>query len=331
MKKFIIKIIPFIIFCCFITGFMSIYVDPYNVFHVDHIRDNGVEPNKNYIKMSYLLEHPDKFDSFLFGSSRVGAIHVDKIENEKCYNMTYSMGLPEEHLKNIQTLLENGIHPKRIYIGVDSLSYTSNASEHETEPIRASYEYLTANPLKFAELYLNVRMVLDSLKISGNYNGTNNAMKEFYDYGWTFDYGTASKPEYLDNPEASMGTAYCMEKTLDDIRKIVELCKEQKIELIIFTNPMYDVTYKASVEYNYEYFLRELSKITNYYNFSGLNDITVNKENYIDTSHYKPEVGDLMIECMTENKVDEKLYQQGFGWNVTEDNIDELLEHIVEE
>lgn len=326
MKKFLKKILPFALFCLLVTTLIPVCVDPYNVFHVNQVRDNGIEPNKNYIKMSYILENPDKFDSFMFGSSRVGAIHVEKIENERCYNMTYSVGVPAEHLENIRTLVKNGIIPDKIYIGVDSLSYTSDAKLHESEPIRASYEHLTTDRLAFAELYLNVRMVLDSLKITASYNGTNDALNAFYDYGWIFDYGTACKPEYFEQPEASIGTEDCMDETLEDMASIVEICKENDIELIVFTNPMYEVTYEASAAADYEIFLHELAEITDFYNFSGLNSITLDKENYIDTSHYKPEIGDMMIQCMEGEQVDPSLYEQGFGWYVTNQNVDELEE-----
>lgn len=326
MKKFIVRIFPFLVFCVLITIMIPVSIDPYNVFHVNHVRDNGIEPNKNYIKMSYVLENPDKFDGFLFGSSRVGAIHVDKIKDINCYNMTYSMGMPEEHLENIKTLLKNGIVPKKIYMGVDSLSYTSDVESHKSEPIRASYEYLTTDRLAFAELYLNVRMVIDSMQVSAAYQGNNNAMDAFYESGWTFDYGTESKAEYLDSPEPSIGTEMNLDETLKDIAAIRDICKENDIELIIFTNPMYEVTYKASVENDYKLFLQKLAQISDYYNFSGINTISVNKDNYIDTSHFKPEVGDIMIRCMVNGQVDQNLLEQGFGWYVTKDNVNDLCE-----
>ena len=98
MKKFLVKASFFGIFCLLVGVAFPLWLDPYNVFHAAHIRDNGITPNKNYIKMTYLLSHPDTFDALLFGSSRVGAIHTEKISGLKCYNMTYSAGLPEEHL-----------------------------------------------------------------------------------------------------------------------------------------------------------------------------------------------------------------------------------------
>ena len=82
MKTFLKKIAPFILFILTLEIAVPILVDPYNVFHWKRIRDNGVEPNSNYIKMQYILHNPDKFDSFLFGSSRTGFIDVEKFHME---------------------------------------------------------------------------------------------------------------------------------------------------------------------------------------------------------------------------------------------------------
>ena len=85
---------------------IPIYIDPYNVFHINNVRDNGIEPNANIIKMNKILNEPDKYNAYLFGSSRVGAIHTENISDVNCYNMTYSEGLPQEHLDNIKTFIE---------------------------------------------------------------------------------------------------------------------------------------------------------------------------------------------------------------------------------
>ena len=100
MRRFLRKIAPFVIFILILELAIPMAVDPYNVFHWQKIRDNGVEPNSNYIKMQYILHNPDKFDSFLFGSSRTGFVDVENIPDGKWYNMSYSEGLPAEHLEN---------------------------------------------------------------------------------------------------------------------------------------------------------------------------------------------------------------------------------------
>ena len=109
MKRFLIKLIPFFLWIFLLMVVVPVTIDPYNVFHVENIRDNGVEPNKNFLKTEYVIRHPEKFDAFLFGSSRVSSIHTDKIEGYRCYNMTYSEGVPKEHLDDLRAMLEGGL------------------------------------------------------------------------------------------------------------------------------------------------------------------------------------------------------------------------------
>ena len=59
--------------------------------------------------------------------------------------------------------------------------------------------------------------------------------------------------------------------------------------------------------------------------FSGLNDITLSHANYVDTSHYNAETGDLMLEYLSGNIPNETLLEQGFGVYVNKDNVQELI------
>ena len=324
MKRFVCKVIVFMVFC---AGFMiipSVWIDPYNVLHWEEIRNNGVEPNKNYIKMKYILNNPDKYDSYLFGSSRVGSIHVEKIMNERCYNMTYSCGTPKEHLENLKTLIEHEIYPEKIYMGVDSLSYTENPNDHLNHGLQSPYEYLK-NKENFLKLYLNPSFVLKALptimrrqEIEG--------FENFYEYGWWCDYNRKTTIDWDSNPGPSMGRDYLLEETLENIKDIVVICEKYQIELILFTNPMHHITQAASIEQDYLVFLERLAHIKSYYNFSGYNMITLDNQYYIDTSHYNAYVGDLMIDVMCNNIVEEELYVDGFGMLVNKDNVNLLLE-----
>lgn len=324
MKKFIWKVCVFAAYAFILTVVIPVLIDPYNIFHIDNIRYNGVEPNKNFIKMSYIIENPDKFDSLLFGSSRVGSIHVEKIVGEKCYNMTYSAGIPSEHLENIKTLIQNNVIPKKIYIGLDSLSYTEKGEEHYTEQLRCPYEYSQSKPKDFYLLYLNPYIAFKSLITTLKSEPQENYSKNFYEYGWWCEYDRETKMDWS-LAKASIGKGSHLYETLDDIKEIVDICNDNGIELIVFTNPMYELTYEASIEKDYLMFLRELVLITPYYNFSGINDVTSNKSNYIDTSHYNAYVGDMILDCICNGVVDDSLYNAGFGVYVTNENVDEVI------
>lgn len=326
MKRFVFKITIYILSLLILDVVLCAVVDPYNVMHTSRIRDNGVVPNKNYIKMTYILRNPDKFDSFIFGSSRVGNIHVEKIQNEKCYNMNYSMGTPEENLNNIKTLIASDIVPRKIYLGVDSLSYMEDPANHLTAPDRIPYEYIKDNPLSFYTAYFDPEMVYKAIiSVIKGHVPTEDYVDIFYNFGWNIDYN--HKTDYdFSNAEPSVFPGMRMDEALGDIDEIVKLCDENNIELVVFTNPMYYVTYKASLDRDYLLFLERLAYITPYYNFSGYNKINNDSSNYIETSHYTAEVSDLLINVMCNGVKYDNLYDEGFGMYVDSNNIDKFLE-----
>lgn len=324
MKRFIKKVIFFLLVCLFITIIPPLIIDPYNVFHWADIRNNGIEPNKNYIKTQYILHNPNKYDGFLFGSSRVGAIHVDKINDKKIYNMTYSSGTPAEHLESLKTFIEGGVNIDIVYMGIDSFSYTESPTKHYVQALRCPYEYIQNNPIEFIKLYLNPTLAVQSLETIVNSQGID-GYEVFYHYGWWCDYDRQTSIDWA-TASPSIGVSDLIPDTLQDIKEITDLCKKNNIELVVFTNPMYETTYLASLERDYLYFLDSLAQITNYYNFSGINSVTTNTDNFIDTSHYNAYIGDMIINTLYNNIVYDELYEQGFGWYVTSDNVNELIE-----
>lgn len=169
-------------------------------------------------------------------------------------------------------------------------------------------------------------MVQSSVKAMINSHAPKESYTErFYNYGWDSDY--CQKTEFVfDHATPSIGEDNRMTETLNELSEIASICKANGVELVVFTNPMYWLTYRASLEKDYLSFLEQLAYITPYFNFSGYNQITTNSDNYYDTSHYTAEIGDKLIECMCFGKRYDDLYKDGFGVYVTKDNIKTLLE-----
>ena len=325
MKRFIKIIIIFVVIVASISALVCCIIDPYNVFHTGSIRDNGVEADSNYIKMTYILKNPDKFSSFLFGSSRAGFINAEKIGDD-CYNMWYPQGMPAEHLANLQTFISKGIIPEKIYIALDSASYMNDPSLHNSMHTYASYEYLKSHPLKFVTMYMDPAVALQSLPLIISHTPDKAYSESFYSSGSQIYYGEIGTHAFQETPY--VGPEFMLDETLDTIREIAELCDENGIELIVFTNPMYKSTFEFSLELDYTDFMKKLAEITPYWNFSGYNDITCDSSYYRDASHFLAEVGDMMIECMINGEVDEKLYEQGFGVYINAENVDEWISVI---
>ncbi|MCR5272506.1 MAG: DUF1574 domain-containing protein [Lachnospiraceae bacterium] len=327
MRKFLCKVAVFLGVCLLLTILPCVLIDPYNVFHWDNVRENGVEPNKNYIKVKYILANPDKFDTYLFGSSRGGVIHTENFDGENCYNMSYSEGIPKEYLDNLKTFIENGVTVKKVYISLDSLGCTIAPKRHYNG-MRCPYEKM--NLERFIEYYLTPSTVFDSLDtmFAARNVRTENYNEIFYKYGWWCDYGeeTISEDE-VDELEPYIGYDDYFEKNLKAIEDIKELCEENSIEVVFFTNPMYDITYTESVDEGYYDFLKELAEITDYMNFSCLNEITTDITCYLDSSHYTPELADEMMNIIREKEEpNEELVKTGYGYYTTKDNVDELVD-----
>ena len=316
MKRFVIKCFIFAAFCALVSTVFPLIADPYNVFHAEDIRDNGVEPNKHYIKMTHLLDNEVDFDAYLFGSSRVGALHTEKLQGVKCYNMTYSEGLPAEHLENVRSLITAGKTIKRVYVGVDVASYTTSAESHLSDPIRMPYEYIQSDRLDFYRTYFDPAKAFRSLPTIMKNDPDPDFKEIFYKLGWAIDYDVENMADdaYVeDTIEDDADWEREMDYELTAIRKLKELCDGQGIELIIFTLPMHEVTYRSALKHGYEDFLGGLKAITPFYDFSGINAISQDTSKYIDPSHFNAYVGDMMIDVLNGNEPEEKLAKKGFG------------------
>ncbi len=328
MKRFTVKCIIFFCIIVMIFAPFGLFVDPYNIFHWKHMRNNGVEPNKGYVKMSNVLDKHDAYDSFVFGSSRMGFFDMHKLKDGRYYDMSYSEGVPAEHLSDLKTMIGRGIVPKNVTIGVDDISYFVDPVTHDEQLYRKRFpwEGSLTDKCSFYLKYFDMVTLSQSLHVIRNFEDHDpefgerllDTGNERLDIESSFNY---------ENTEATWSAYYRPRKQVyEDIRQIAELCRENDINLRIFTNPINGYTYAKDIANGYLEFLEGLAEVTDYYNFSGFNDITLNNDLYYETSHFDPSVADMVIERVYEDKTDERLLSQGFGMYVTKDNVGELMD-----
>ena len=167
MKRFITKCAIFILILSVLFLPLGVGLDPYNIFHWNHIRNNGVEPNKSYVKMMNILNNKDKFDSFLFGSSRAGFFDVSKMNDGRYYDMAYSEGLPGEHLQNIKDMLDRGVKIKNITMAVDDISYFVDPDFHSDQLYRKAFPWngILSDKAGFYLSYLDLITLSQSIEV----------------------------------------------------------------------------------------------------------------------------------------------------------------------
>lgn len=289
-------------------------IDPYGILRTDFSKQIQ-EPNQNFVKMKFILAHPERYDSFLFGSSRVIFIDNTKIRNGRYYNYWYSEGVPQEHRDNIRLLVQKGVRIRNILIGLDEFSYRLDPETHLTNLLRQPHPLITGKnlPLFYLEYFARVSglgsNVQDFVQNRILNKGAAAQGKVIYDIERTgrmfipsWDESIERDPDKHNRDEVFTRPTHYegnnLGPTLEAIREIARTAKEQGIALTVFINPVHRTTYLDTDQDQFFAFKKELATITDYYDFSGLNSITTNNYYYYETSHYREMVGDMMLARM---------------------------------
>ena len=225
---------------------------------------------------------------------------------------------------------------------VDDISCFVDPALHNKMLYRILYP--TGGPLsrvKFYLRYCDLITTLQSLDVIRNYEDTDP------DYGERF---RESGSERLDKEPYEIEGAFeegywagyyalRIPEVIEDIKEIRALCEEYGIQLVIVTNPLYEKTYQRDIEAGYLDFLEALSEVTDFWNFSSFSDITADRGNYYEASHFTPKISALMIDTVFRAELEnqgkvlsqeeedqrEELSSQGFGIHVTAENREEFI------
>lgn len=273
-------------------------------------------PNQKYLIVEHLLKNPQKYDTLIFGSSRVGSINPFKLKDKKAYNMTYGEGIPREHLLIIKLFIKEKLPIKHILIAFDDFSYQVKFSDHQKQFMPKSHYLATGESIiDFYKFYFFRNPDKDDFKyfkrkyLKTNYNNpyaqlsfeTIYEQKKLYD---SIKYVDNNNEEYINDPRFLIPCHYCgndIDNTLKDIEEIVKITKENSIELVLLINPIHHTTYKDTNQDLIKEFRDRLSYIHEYYDFSIPNKINNNNANWVETSHYHNYVGDMILNRIYDN------------------------------
>ncbi len=329
-----------------IVGLGNYLLDPYGLFRKD-FSWQFVEPNSNFIKVRYVTEHPDRYDCFIFGSSRVGNIDVRKIKDYRCYNMTSNGGLPQEFLNNLSYMLKKGVKMKLVLVGLDDFSFKGNPADRLSQLLRHPYPpVLNKSVIPFYLRYLfslHGQHIMSPVikgywaKIRGSkeppfatYDITNTgqilvlgADKEIEAHPDEY----RKHPKFTEKIESVTGDR--IKETIDDIGRMVNLLKENGIPAVFFINPPYKTWFLDLDLEQFARFERELAKLTDFYDFIGLNSITRDPFNFYNPSHFRLPIGDIMVARMLGDATVQ--VPADFGVLVTSENIEAHLQSLREQ
>lgn len=292
--------------------------------------------NQHIFNPEFIFQNPNRFDAFLFGSSRVAVINVSGLPGGRFFNMSYSEGLPGEHLRVIRHFLEKGLPVQSVLIGLEEVSFRMSATVHEDQLLRIMHPDIGSTPRpKLFFLYffrLPEKFELSALRKS-ILKRQEPVRLRFDDSGRTLSWVAldeiverAGRPVFVFETRNYEPVAYppdTMQEGLDVVREIMRLSEKHQFTVTFFLNPIY-----ADYYINYADGLiavkERLAEITDFYDFSGFNSVTTDIMNYYEESHYRYRVGDMIIN---------RIYGIGplkapkdFGFFVTQQNVAQHVE-----
>ena len=88
-----------------------------------------------------------------------------------------------------------------------------------------------------------------------------------------------------------------VEKTISEIKQIINICKKNKINLTIIYLPRYKSTYVANKDLIDKSRL-ELQKITSYWDMVKIDSFTDDEYYWYEESHYRPILGEIILKTI---------------------------------
>ena len=339
-KKWVQSLL-FLIFVLISIIILSNYlIDPYGVFYRNP--NSAIEPNERYVKMNFISKENSKYNAFLVGSSRIGTTEPATIEkylpNTRFYNFTVSAGTLGEWELLIKNILQVNRETKVIYLQVDLYDNFINYIHSKNQLMLRMKPQGYIENMDFYKSYLlskDITTLRDQIKHDFDSNNPKNVKFDEFNTGcWYVDYKEQAiiknAKEYIKNEktfhkkEQLKRDSKVISENLEALKKIVNLCKQKNVKLIVFITSHNQHMFQALNSSDYLKFLNQMAQITPYWDFSGYNSITTNDANYYEYSHYRPHVAKLIAGRIFQDQSME--IPSDFGVYVTKENVQNHLQ-----
>lgn len=342
-KKWLTVVALFALLNLTLLMLVNYIIDPFNIFHTKFLKKQ-FQINERFTKIEYLDKHKNEFNGYLLGSSRIGSTLPQDIEqylpHSHFYNMTLSSASIYDYLVVLHYFINHHYPIKTLYLQLD-IDHMSFYGNDDANYFSQFHPYTKNESLLL--FYLKYLVAFSPLNLKGKIM-QNIQPNHLSDYNITSGiWSNAYKEEaiskdckaYIDTISAfnvdyrSVLTYTTKKQSMHDLQEIVNLSKQHNITLYLFTTPQNHNLMNTFHINDYFAYLKDIAKITDFYDFSGYNSITTNNCNYYDISHYRPMIGRLIAARIFKNpNID---VPSDFGVWVTKENIDERLKTLKKE
>jgi hypothetical protein len=343
----------FLIQSVFFSGF-NLLIDPYEIFQTPAmVGINKIKPEKRkQVRLFKAIAVSRLKPQMVFlGSSRTEFGLSTSHPVLQQFQPAYNLALPSPNMYEVRRYLEHAIannQLKQVVLGIDFFMFnvflpnTPDFSENRLEKTEITLQD-TINSI------YSIDVLLASLVTVRHNHQKPNGLDYFH-----FDGSRTENRDIIfgNQPMIEIMRAGLQENTflakqnparryqlsqnyLTELQTIVNLCREHQINLKIFISPAH-ATHWESIRVGgfwpvFEQWKREIAKIYPIWDFSGYNSITTepisdNMNNYLDSSHYRKKIGELVLNRMFQNH--QEKVPKDFGILITPENIESHIQQI---
>ena len=305
MKAFGIYIRGLVIFllgATLINITYNYFIDPYGIFQ-NRKSFIGLEPNQHSLKINHLKKREEPV-KLIFSNSRGGVLNFTK-KDSSWYNMSYSLGTPEEFLKDLKILTKD-IAIDEIVVFLDASTLFEDASTHNRQLLRKFKDLENDHKFEFLFAPISTEILFNYVKYNSFLFNQNNTKYLEFDVSNTgsyiehnFEYCTQElelREVALEDPKEYMELFHQKLKVFSEIKAI---CEKNNIALKLMAHPISSKMYeldrsRISASFNFIEFLKE-----NNFTVKTILDkkiIEFSDCQWRDVSHYNRVIADIVEE-----------------------------------
>lgn len=295
MNKFLfnlysVAIIPIVLWIIMVPVY-NYFFDPYGLLTKPH-HQYKTEPNLRSLKREFVANEDADYTFLLFSNSRGGVYQID---NDGFYNMSYSLGLPEEFLADIKYLLQKDKVLDSVVLFLDETSIYINYKDHQNQPLRKvfntnDYTSILSIPFDFQKFSQIIRFNDNKYKSVQFYVDTDGHY-EFVGFNDICDSFNTIKLQTITS-----------ERKAETIRaerawiELINFLKKNDIGYSIFIHPLSDVRIKSS-----PYIIADLMNLITSLQLKGIvfqNTLSIIQNSascFYDDSHYSHKIAQTVI------------------------------------
>ncbi len=329
-------------------GIFNFIIDPYGfnkVVVVDGINKIKEDNTRFPFKFKIPLIKKGGWDNLMIGTSKIGVMDTKPV-NELLGGRTFNLSLPASTVVSQYDAFMYAVkynHIKNVIYGIDFLSFNKNLKLSDNylqfkdtlKAYKSIYNY---------DIYFNFDTLKTSIKTIRNNSSPKPEMHPYYSTNGVRNY--ANFIQLSQSPDFNMRKR--IHKLLQEFfrdwvyvdyefstkemylfSKIVAYCHTHNINLYVYIPPMYvDHFYaikEAGLKDAFETFKRKLVEITDYVDFTGVNPISEDPNNFWDSTHLRIETTPMIMTSVIRNK--NRKIDKHFGVFVTKKNIEEHLKN----